>query len=411
VRHRRPEPEPGPDGGERPDCALPEPSAVNDWGRWVPESAAAFVPAGDAADDAAGWQRYVPRQWRRWLEASPAPRPQTTTLRFIVIDEDRPGPRWSALFDETWPAYRRWWLQGGAEARPDRAAASDALARHMPELEPVYDAMVALAGDDDVAAAMLALWNPPPFIVACSQAVVPDRETHEPVLIRNYDYDPRLFEATVYRSRWSSRRVMGTGDCLWGLVDGVNDGGLAVSLTFGGRQEVGSGFGVPLVIRYVLETCDDVPAGIEVLRRLPHQLSYNVTLCDRSGRVATVRVAPDRPADVTHLRRATNHPAVVEWPEHAAWVRSVERLELLGELQSAGADADAVVTAMLTPPLLARQWDEGFATLFTAAYRPASGRLTYHWPVAEQALGLDEPLPETFIVDLGEEPPHPDPAS
>ena len=93
--------------------------------------------------------------------------------------------------------------------------------------------------------------------------------------------------------------MLGTGDCLWGLVDGVNDGGLAVSLTFGGRREVGEGFGVPLVIRYLLEVCDDVAAATEVLARLPHQLSYNVTLCDAGGSVATVMVAPDRPARVT----------------------------------------------------------------------------------------------------------------
>ena len=28
-------------------------------------------------------------------------------------------------------------------------------------------------------------------------------------------------------------------DCLWGLLDGVNDAGPAVSLTFGGRSQVG----------------------------------------------------------------------------------------------------------------------------------------------------------------------------
>jgi len=188
----------------------------------------------------------------------------------------------------------------------------------MPELVDVHQELVRLAGDDDTTAAMLTLWNPPPFIVACSQTVVPDGETGEPVLLRNYDYDPHLFEATVYRSRWSSRRVMGTGDCLWGLVDGLNDDGLAVSLTFGGRQNIGEGFGIPLVIRYLLEVAGDVPEGIEVLRRLPHQLSYNVTLCDRSGRVATVFIAPDRPARVTDQTATTNHPEAVEWPDCAS---------------------------------------------------------------------------------------------
>ena len=143
----------------------------------------------------------------------------------------------------------------------------------MPELVPIYEQLVALAGADADAAAMLALGDPPPFIVGCSQAVAPDRDSGHPVLIRNYDYDPRLFEATVYRTRWSARRVLGTGDCLWGLVDGVNDDGLAASLTFGGRQTIGEGFGVPLVMRYVLETCGGVTAATDVQRRLPHPQS------------------------------------------------------------------------------------------------------------------------------------------
>jgi predicted choloylglycine hydrolase len=356
---------------------------------------------GEQAD----WLPSVPAGFRHLLEVSPAPRPQGRTLRFVGIDEPRPGARWRALFAETWPAYRAWWLGAGGGRRPSRAAASAALEHHMPELLGVYDDLVRLTGGDDVAASMLALWNPPPFIVACSQAVADDAATDEPVLVRNYDYDPRLFEATVYRSRYAARGVLGTGDCLWGLVDGVNDAGLAVALAFGGRREVGEGFGIPLVIRYVLEVCDDVAQGVGVLARLPHQLSYNVTLCDRRGTVATVAVAPDRPARITPARRATNHPADVEWPAHAAFVRSVERLERLRELQQAGADAARLEQAMLEPPLLARDFAAGFATLYTAAYRPRAGTLMYRWPGAATVLRLDEALPPSFTVALGDDGP------
>lgn len=288
-----------------------------------------------------------------------------------------------------------------AHLRPSRGEAEHALALHMPELVPTYEKLVELAGNDDIAAAMLTLWRPPPFIVACSQAVIADRATGEPVLVRNYDYDTRLFEAAVYRSRWSTRWVIGTGDCLWGLVNGVNDAGLAVSLTFGGRQQVGDRFGVPLVIRYLLEVCDDVASAIDVLKRLPHQLSYNITLCDRDGAVTTVHVAPDRPARVTDARCTTNHPQAVEWPAHAAWVLSVERLDLLGRLLAQGIEADALVAAMLEPPLLARQWEAGFATLYTAALRPRAGSLSYYWPNTTRSFTLDQPLPSAFVVDLG----------
>ena len=55
---------------------------------------------------------------------------------------------------------------------------------------------------------------------------------------------------------------------------------------------------------------------------------------------------------------------------------------------------------MLAPPLLARRWDEGFATLYTAAYRPLSGELTYHAPGVSAQLSLQEPLPETVHMPL-----------
>jgi hypothetical protein len=55
---------------------------------------------------------------------------------------------------------------------------------------------------------------------------------------------------------------------------------------------------------------------------------------------------------------------------------------------------------MLAPPLIARQWDAGFATLFTAAYRPVSGRLDYHWPGRHVSLAVDERLPDEFEITL-----------
>jgi hypothetical protein len=98
--------------------------------------------------------------------------------------------------------------------------------------------------------------NPPPFLTGCSQAAV---LPGGPALIRNYDWDYRLFDAVVAKTAYTGRRVLGMLDCLWGLLDGANDSGLAVSLTFGGRPQVGEGFGIPLVIRYVLEVWASEP--------------------------------------------------------------------------------------------------------------------------------------------------------
>jgi predicted choloylglycine hydrolase len=107
----------------------------------------------------------------------------------------------------------------------------------MPELVPVWEHLVELAGGDEVTARLLTLWNPPAFPPGCSQATLGGRA---PLLIRNYDYGLDLFERVVYSTAFTGRRVLGTGDCLWGLVDGMNDAGLAVSLAFGGTNHRGT---------------------------------------------------------------------------------------------------------------------------------------------------------------------------
>jgi predicted choloylglycine hydrolase len=87
---------------------------------------------------------------------------------------------------------------------------------------PTWEQLCRLSGDDAVAARMLSMWRLPAFAVGCSQVVVPGEQA---VLIRNYDYDQALFEGVVASTNYSGhRRVLGTSDLLWGLLDGMNDG-------------------------------------------------------------------------------------------------------------------------------------------------------------------------------------------
>lgn len=123
---------------------------------------------------------------------------------------------------------------------------------------------------DEVASCFLTQVDPPALVRSCSTAVLPGGE---PGLARNYDYDPDLFDAVVLETALTGRRVIGMSDQLWGLLDGVNDAGLAAAFTFGGRREVGHGFGIPLVLRYLLETCDAVAPAVAALERIPVHLA------------------------------------------------------------------------------------------------------------------------------------------
>ncbi|MBP7003589.1 C45 family autoproteolytic acyltransferase/hydolase [Amaricoccus sp.] len=310
-----------------------------------------------------------------------APGHAPVTVPFRSVCEDAPGAAWPRVFWSGWPGWSSWLGdRAGGPADLDRAVR--ALRRFMPELVPVWERLVLVAGADARAARFLTFWSPPRYILHCSQAAVVDADG--PALLRNYDLDPALNEGFLYRTAWLGRPVMGMADGLAGLADGVNAAGLAVSLAFGGRPEIGPGFGVPLILRYLLEVCRDTPDAIEAVRRLPCHMSYNLTLIDRAGRHGAVLLAPDRPAIVTAARHATNHQLGVEWPRHGRDSRTLEREAYLAQAVGDGrADADQLRRRFLAPPLHSRRYGAGFGTIYTALYRPAQGSVEISWPGIE----------------------------
>ncbi|SFU13012.1 C45 family autoproteolytic acyltransferase/hydolase [Sedimentitalea nanhaiensis] len=295
-----------------------------------------------------------------------------------ALNEDTPGPKWAGLFQEYWPHYRRWWLGEGDAMRAPYLESRRALQEHMPEIVPLYDQLCELAGGGDQAARFLSFYCPPPYLSGCSQAIWTGKE---PVLVRNYDYNPNAFDSLVLNTNWQGRRVIGTSDGLWGLVDGMNAAGLALSLTFGGRRVVGEGFGVPLILRYVLQTCSTTAEAQEALGRIPTHMSYNVTVLDRKRNYLTAMMAPDRAAVMTHAAVATNHQEAVEWVSHARFTATVERERfLLHRLTLHRDPQEKFIEAFLKPPLYSTAFSAGFGTLYTAVYRPRKLEMEIRWP-------------------------------
>lgn len=299
-------------------------------------------------------------------------------LTFRAISEDSPGPKWAALFRDYWPAYARWWAREGLANRPTYLECRRAFKRHMPELLPLYEDLTDLIGGGDLESRFLSYYCPPAYLSGCSQAIWPGKE---PLLVRNYDYDPAAFDGIVLKTRWQGRGVIGTTDGLFGLVDGMNDAGLALSLTFGGRRETGTGFGVPIILRYILQTCTTTGEAGAALARIPSHMSYNVTVVDAKRRFLTAYLAPDRPALLTHAPVATNHQERVEWSSHARLTATVERERyLLQRLTLHPETQEKFIRAFLRPPLYSTAFNAGFGTIFTAAYRPRLRQAEWHWP-------------------------------
>jgi hypothetical protein len=298
-------------------------------------------------------------------------------VTFRAIEEFQPAAKWAALFQRLWPAYEAWFLKEGDGARPGYLTCVAALREHMPELLPTYERLVDLAGGGDRAARFLSLYCPTPFLTGCSQAVW---TRDHPLLIRNYDYSPKLWEGVLLHTAWNGTRVMAMSDCLWGVLDGLNEHGLCVSLSFGGSKAVGVGFGMPLVLRYVLEFCQQVAQAVAVLQRVPTHMTYNVTLLDRSGASATVFTGPDRAAEVVQRAYATNHQHEIEWPQYVGATGSLERERLLAnQFGIPGAPLANAVEHLLQPPFFFAPGHNGWCTLYTAIYEPLPSTATLRW--------------------------------
>jgi predicted choloylglycine hydrolase len=316
-------------------------------------------------------------------------------IDFRAIAEQQPGPKWRALCEQQWPRYQRWFHSEGDAARPTYAECVRNLKQYMPELMPTYECLTDLAGGGDSAARFLSMYCPPPYLSGCTQAVWTG---DEPMLVRNYDYSWRLLEGIIWMSAWNGRKVIAMSDGLWGALDGMNESGLAVSLAFGGRLAVGKGFGIPLILRYVLEFCQDTPSAVDLLRRVPVHMSYNITVVDRAQRFCTVFVAPDRRAIVRQVPVATNHQGRIEWPRHAWATATLEREHAAASrLADSDETAQGLIAGFLQPPLFNTAHDRGFGTLYTAVYRAESGAVQYLWPGQSLDMSLDN-FSETSLV-------------
>ncbi len=321
-------------------------------------------------------------------------------LQFDSISElGEPGSKFKKLFNSYWPSYNAWLNSKGVAYVPDLATSKAALKKHMPEMLPTYEKLCELVNADAVAARFLTGFQPPAYISACSQAVLSGDKIQ---LVRNYDYHPDLMEGTLLLSSWNGKKVIATSDCLVGAVDGMNEDGLAISLTFGGRKVVGEGFGIPFILRYVLEFCSNVQEAVEALTRIPSHMSYNVTVVDRSGTFKTVLLSPDRAPVVTDAAFTTNHQVTVDWPENATFNKTIERSAFLNDLLAQkGLDAKTLSDAFLRKPLYNTLFSEGFGTLYTGVYQPGEGTIKLRWPKESMLQSFDDFTEESKLIQFG----------
>jgi len=303
------------------------------------------------------------------------------------VKEEQPGEKWKRLFDKAWPYYRHWFLSDGYRARPTFLESREKIRQHMPEIEPLFNELCKLAGGGDIEARFLSHWCPPAYLSGCSQ-IAWNKNPDDFFLVRNYDYSPKLFEGVQLYTNWN-KKVIGISDGLWGLLDGMNEDGLVMSLTFGGRKLMGEGFGIPVIMRYALEFCSTTNEAVDVLKRIPSHMAYNITLIDKKGISATVFVTPGVEARVYDYPIGTNHQEVVDWEDYAVLTETRERNTFLERcLMNPTDNKESLIKKFLSKPLYSQKFEKSFATLYTTVYSATKLETEIIWP--------DKKLIQTF---------------
>ncbi len=320
-------------------------------------------------------------------------------LALNAVAEDEPGEKWRELFKRYWPNYQKWYLSEGYTARPGYLSCIEALDFHMPELLPIYNQLCELAGGQDLPARFLSLYGPPPYLSGCSQLAWTKGRN---ALIRNYDYSAKLFDGIFMKTNWL-KPVMAMTDCMWGVLDGINADGLSVSLSFGGRKVYGKGFGIPILLRYVLETCSTTNEAAQALARIPVHMQYNVTIIDSLGNYATVYMAPDRPSEIAYVSFATNHQHIVEWDDYAKMTQTIERAQYIEHcLWNPHESYYTMLDKFFKPPLYHTHFLKGFGTLYTAVYLPNEKQVELIWPHKKRLYRFDDFKEKQFVINLSE---------
>ncbi|GAB4376350.1 MAG: C45 family autoproteolytic acyltransferase/hydolase [Salibacteraceae bacterium] len=314
-----------------------------------------------------------------------------------TIDLSNSGEKWAQLFKRLWPKYKRWFLREGSLARPGYLTSRTAFEKHFPELLDVYHELCELAGGGDLSSRFLSMYCPQPNMSGCSQVAW----SRPPVaLVRNYDYSPVYFEGLLVKTNWL-KKIIGMSDCTWGLLDGVNEDGLSISLTFGGRKITAEGFGIPLIVRYGLECCATTAEAIEKLLPIPAHMAYNLTLIDAAGNFATIYFHPGEANAVVYDPVGTNHQEQITWPDYAALTQTLERKEYLNQvIGSPDETLEKLKAKFLEPPLYHTRYEKGFGTLYTAAYYPNETKVELLWPEQNVTIEMENFVEQRLKVML-----------
>lgn len=136
----------------------------------------------------------------------------------------------------------------------------------------------------------------------CSQIAFSNSITNNghTILARNYEFNHSLEDFNLIKTKVEGKYChLGTSVLFFGRDDGINEEGLAISMSSCGipvgavkemKQAKVEGLQFWLAIRGVLENCKNVDEGIDFLNNFPIGSNVNFILADRYGKLALFNI-------------------------------------------------------------------------------------------------------------------------
>jgi predicted choloylglycine hydrolase len=266
----------------------------------------------------------------------------------------------------------------------------------------------------------------------CSQMVIPGSKTaqKQPLLARSYEFADALDEMNLSRTQSNKHYAHIGSSMLWfGRYDGLNEKGLAISMSAGGipvgqgmLPAVQDGFQFWTVIRAVLDRCASMQESIDLIRSIPHCGNPIYMLLDAAGAAARVEVlgntyvVKELIAQDSHAwLAATNHFQDLEekGPKLPVFSQSHTRLQSIENfLQKNNKISEADLRAYLDLPypqgLCCNYYQEGFGTLRSMIFDPQQKTIQVRFgtPLLNEwkSISLAQPpVEESFPVNLVDE--------
>lgn len=163
---------------------------------------------------------------------------------------------------------------------------------------------------------------------SCTQlAVLPERTvSHHTLVGRNYDFlDLKLLVqyrlVTVHPIK--EKHTVGTALYYFGRYEGMNSDGLYVGISSAvGKGRNDDGFFFPIIVRILLDQCQNADEAIAMIKRIPHQGTTNFLIADpRKAVVAEVSAPKVRIRQPAHgYIVTTNHYVLPEMKSEQAFL-------------------------------------------------------------------------------------------